>query len=901
VPEKFTIVDGSGYIFRAYFALKQARSGGRNIDMTTSYGMPTGALHVFSAMLMRLYLDERPELCAVVFDAEGKTFRHEISEEYKSTRKEKPPDLVPQFPYFQRIARAFNLPVLAEPRVEADDVIATLTKRARAIGLDVVIYTGDKDLMQLVDDHVTCIDAMREITYTPARVAEKFGVPPKMVGDWLALRGDSTDNIPGVAGVGEVTATKLLLEWGSIDNLLAHASELKGKLAQTFQDPVQLAALAKSRKLVALVDDVALPEILTLRRKDWDARELADIFRALEFNRFLSRLEAVFVSDRDKYETILDEAALDRALAAARAAKELALNIVPDDRHGIVGIALFAPGIAPSYVPIGHRYLGVPVQLKADAVLAKLKPLLEDPAIAKTIFDYKTEWGILHRRGIELRGVASDPSLAAHLLDPSAPTNRIEPLAKQHLDHEMLQLKDLMGKGRERRGTDELDVAIASKWGAEDVDVGACLGKLFTKRLETAGMTKLLHDVEIPLARVLGLMEAAGIKIDVQLLREPAQEIGEEAHRLEQEIHRLAGYPVNPGSPKQLNELLFERLGLRSDRMRRTASGAFSTDAEQLEELVGTHEIVKPILEHRELVKLKGTYLDALPSMVDPRDGRLHTRYSQVSASTGRLASEQPNIQNIPIRTPLGKRIRRAFVAEPGHLLVSADYSQIELRVIAHLSGDPVLTSAFQAGRDVHAQTAAEVFGVPIETVTADHRRVAKAVNYGLGYGQTDFGLARVLDIPREDARRYIDTYFARFAGVRDFMERLIADARKTQVVQTIGGRRIPIHDLHSTRFPDRAAAERFARNAPIQGSAADILKVAMLEIQGILESGEFPGARMLLTVHDELVFEVPEAQAKDLAAAVKRSMEHAMDRSVPLAVPLIVDVGVAASWADAH
>lgn len=897
---RFHIVDGSGYIFRAYFALQQQRAGGRNVKLTTSSGMPTGALSVFSSMLMRLYLDEKPDLCAVVFDADGKTFRHEIDPGYKANRREPPEDLIPQFPWFEKIALAFHLPVLRVPGVEADDVISTLTRRARAAGLDVVIYSGDKDLMQLVDDHVTIVDTMRDVHYDPERVREKFGVPPARVADWLALRGDPTDNVPGVEGVGEVTATKLLAEFGSIDGILANVDKLKGRLAEKFRDPIQLERLERSRKLVRLRDDVPLAgDIMSFRRRDWDARELARIFETLEFSRLAARLDAVFVPDRDRYRTILDEAELDALLAKVRENGELGLDTETTSLQApeakLVGISIATPGAPPSYIPVGHRYLGAPRQLDVGLVIEKLRPILEDPSIVKYDQNHKYEWVIFARFGIDLRGVRCDPMIASFLLDPTA-AHGLDALAKAHLNHETIRYEDVTGRGKEQKGFDEVDVASATRYAAEDADVAFALGKRLRARVEQAGLARLMDEVETPLGRILAIMERNGIRVDTAQLRALGQKVGEQCLALEQEIQRLAGYPVNVLSPKQLGELLYERLGLRSDRMRRTKTGGFSTDAEQLEELVSAHPIVKPILEHRELVKLKGTYLDALPPLVNPDTGRIHTHYSQVGAYTGRIASQNPNIQNIPIRTALGREIRRAFVAEPGWKLVSCDYSQIELRVVAHLSKDPVLCDAFARDVDVHAQTAAEVFGIPLAEVTAEHRRVAKAVNYGLGYGQTDYGLARALDIPREEARRYIEAYFARFAGVREFMEAQLAEARRANAVSTILGRRIPVSGLSSKRYAERTAAERVVRNAPIQGSAADILKLAMIRVQRLLESGEF-AARMLLTVHDELVFEVRADQAEDFAARARAEMEKAVE----LAVPLRVDVGIAESWADAH
>ncbi|HKA87395.1 MAG TPA: DNA polymerase I [Haliangiales bacterium] len=896
MPDRLVIVDASTYIYRSYFALK----GARGVEMSTSTGMPTGALKVFASTLMRLYLDEKPELIAVVFDAPGPSFRHALYPAYKEGRRETPLDLVPQLPWFERIARAFHVPTLRVPGVEADDVIATLARKARVAGIATAIFGTDKDLMQLVDDKVHLVDDRDKknvVVYDPGRVMQKFGVPPARVGEWLALRGDTSDNIPGVSGVGDVTASRLLREHGSIDGVLARLDQLKGKLQATLRDPAEQRNLALSRRLVALKDDVDVPEVTELRRGDWDTAELVEIFNALEFTEFLARLKETFVSYPDRYRTIVDEAALDELLAEARAAGELAVDTettAPEAAYAkLVGVSLAFAGRPPAYIPVGHRYLGVPRQLEPRRVMDKLKPLLEDTGIAKHVQNLKYEQVVFARYGVTLRGVRCDPMLASYVLNPGASSHGLDALARDQLDYKTVKYEDVCGRGKEQRPFDEVDLAAATRYAAEDADVTLALGKLLRSRVEAAGMTKLLDDVEMPLAFVLGEMETIGIKVDVNVLRELSQRLGEQCQRLEREIQELAGYPVNPLSPKQLSELLYEKLALRSDTMRRTKTGTFSTDADQLEELVDDHPIIKPLLEHRELVKLKGTYLDAIPARVNPETGRLHTSYNQVAASTGRLASQNPNVQNIPVRTALGREIRRAFIAEDGFVLVSADYSQIELRVLAHLCEDPVLVAAFAGDVDVHAQTAAEVFAVPLAAVTPEMRRVAKAVNYGLGYGQSDYGLSRALDIPREDARRYIDTYFQRFRRVKEHMEAQIADARRTQVVRTLLGRRIAIPNITSGRYTERAAAERFARNAPIQGSAADILKLAMLAMRRVTDDG----ARMLLTVHDELVFEVREERAAELAAVAKREME----RAFPLNVPLKVDVGMAKSWAEAH
>lgn len=917
--QRFLILDGSGYIFRAYFALHQGRSGGRNIHLSNSSGMPTGALYVFTNMLMRLYEDQRPDLCAVVFDAPGRTFRHELDPEYKANRREKPEDLVTQLPWFEKIVHAFRLPVLAEPGVEADDVIATLAKHARAKGLDVTIVSGDKDLMQLVDDELVMVDSMRDVRYDVARVTEKFGVPPKLVSEFLALCGDSSDNISGMPGVGKKTAAKLLNEYGSIDALLDNTDKLKGKMRERFEDPEHLERLARSRKLVALRDDVPLErDIMSLGRQEWDSEGLRALFEELGFSNLLARVQPSFASDDETGQDIVDKPP-PSSLASDHAAyktvvNEEQLDVFLDDcqKEGLLSVAMFPPALragkgdlvglglatvdrAPVYVPLAHRYLGAPKQLAMQLVAQKISDVLADGRVALVVHDYKTTWRVLTELGATLPQPRCDTMLASYLYDASQTNHEIDVLAKSHLDYKTTPITTVFGKGRRKSLPDEVDVSATMRYASEAAHVIAALGLRLPPLLEKAGLSSLMHDIELPLSVVLAKMESAGICLRSDILRELGQKVGATCQALEGKIAEAAGEAINISSPKQLSVLLFERLGLRTDRMRKTTLG-FSTDHATLDELRDAHPVVPLVIEYRELTKLKSTYLDALPPLVSPNTGRLHTSYTQTVASTGRLASTHPNIQNIPVRTELGREIRRAFVAKDGCVLVSADYSQIELRVLAHLSQDKVLCQAFADDVDVHAQTAAEVFDVKLDNVTKEQRRVAKAVNYGLGYGQTDFGLSRALDISRAQARQYIDTYFERFFGVKSFMEKHLIEARQKKVVTTILGRRLPIPGIAAKRYQDRSAAERLARNAPIQGSAADILKLAMLRLHTLFEEDKAPGT-MLLTVHDELVFEVVEENADELAAIVRREMENAY----ALDVPLKVDLGVAKSWADAH
>ena len=906
--ERLHILDGHGYIFRAYYALMTAGKGRQGVRLTTSSGMPTGALLVYAQMLIRLFLDERPARIAVVFDAPGRSFREELDATYKQNRPETPEDLQVQLPYFRRLTEALGWPVLALPGVEADDVIATLARHARDRDYGVVIYSGDKDLMQLVSDEVVVIDSMRQITYDAARVSEKFGVPPALVGDFLALVGDSSDNIPGVAGVGAKTASRLLQEHGSIDGILARAGELKGKLAERFQDEEQLERLARSRRLVTLVDDVDVGRAVEdLVAGPWDQAGLVSLLYELEFHQLIERLEAAAgsaarevtaASEMPAPKVAAGRADLEALADAARRAGELAVHVETEggrsDRATIVGIGAAVRGLPPVYAPLGHRYLGAPAQL-GEADLEPLSRLLADPDIGVICHDSKEARRLLAERGITLEGVTFDAMLASYLLDATTDAYGVDDVCRA-AGFAIPARKELVGTGKSAIGFEAVSVDEATAYVSSIASALLCAAENLGDRLEAAGLRELFRDLEIPLARVLADVERAGIQLDTRHLKQLSERVGGDLARLEKQIFELAGQTLNLGSPKQLSALLFDRLGLVSDRMRKTKTGAYSTDADVLESLRDEHPVVPLILEHRELGKLKNTYLDALPPLVNPRTGRLHTSFRQAVASTGRLSSTEPNLQNIPIRSELGAEIRRAFVAPEGAVLVSADYSQIELRVLAHLCRDPVLLGAFREGIDVHTQTAAEVFRLPRDEVGPSHRRVAKAVNYGLIYGQSEHGLARALGIPRREAKLYIERYFERFSRVRSYMDEVVQRARERGEAETILGRKRPIPALGGRDYRARSQAERIAQNTPIQGSAADILKRAMLRVQDALTASALP-ARMLLTVHDELVLEVEREAADAVSELVRREMAQAY----PLDLPLVVEIGVGSTWADAH
>jgi DNA polymerase-1 len=904
--ERLHILDGHGYVFRAYFGLALER-----VHLSTKTGMPTGALYVYASMLLRLYLDENPERIVVVFDAPGKSFRADLDEQYKANRKETPDELRLQMPYFRPLTEAFSWPVVAVPGVEADDVIATMTHRARAAGLDVTIYSADKDLMQLVDEHVTVIDAMRQKSYDVDGVTKKFGVPPDKVGDWLALVGDTSDNIPGMPLVGAKKATALLETYGDLDGILAHTGELTPKLKQNFESPELQEQLALSRKLVTLLDDVDVgADLDVFRRGEWDSTRLKALFEELEFKALIDRLgptdqasEAMAAAepapDLPAPVVVTDRAGAAALMDAARSAGRLALYVEVDAqrpvRADIVGVAIAVPDRAPAYLPIAHRYLGAPPQLPAGDFAAVVGPVLADPDVKVVCHDVKNAYTHLARLGLELAGVTVDTMLAAYLIDASSDDYALSQVVARYGGATIADRVSITGKGKKARGFDGVAVEQAAEYAGGAAGALVRAADALAERMVTDELTQLHDEVELPLAKLLSAVERCGIRVDVPWLRTLADRVSGQIAELESRAHELAGDVFNLGSPKQLGALLFDKLQLESPRMKKTKTG-YSTDHEVLDAMRGMHPIVELVLEHRELVKLKGTYIDALPPLVNPETGRVHTQFRQAVAATGRLSSSDPNLQNIPVRTELGREIRRAFVPADGYKLVSCDYSQIELRLLAHYCEDPVLVSAFRDGVDIHTQTAAEVFEIPRDQVGATERRVAKAVNYGLIYGQSGFGLSRALDIARGDAQSYIQRYFARFTRVQAFLDEIIESARRLGYSTTILGRRRPIPDLHSRNFRLRSAAERIARNTPLQGSGADILKLAMLRAQQVIDDEGYD-ARMLLTVHDELVFEVRKAAADAVGARMKQEMESVY----ALRVPLVVDVGVANNWAGAH
>ncbi|MEK7467477.1 MAG: DNA polymerase I [Planctomycetota bacterium] len=884
--EVLVLVDAPNFIFRAFHAMP--RLSGPN-------GEATGAIYGFIAMLQKLVRELKPTHLGVVFDPPGKTFRDDMYAEYKATRSETPPELVTQFDPIREVVRAFRAPLVETPGFEADDAIATLARRGEAAGMDVVIASGDKDLCQVVTEKVKVLDTMKDRMSGPAEVKEKWGVPPEGIVDLLALMGDSVDNVPGVPGIGEKTAAALVQKAGTVEALLANP-ELAGrpKIVQALRDHAADARLSKT--LVTVRTDAPVSESLEdLRVKPADQAALRTLFTRFGFTRWLKELpaeeQALPQGGYRAVETLEGVRELERAL---RAAGGFSFSIMGTSREGmraaLVGLAFStAPGTGV-YVPLGHSPMLAPKQAPRDESLAVLKPLLEDPAIPKSAYDAKFDLLVFSRMGIELKGLSCDPMLAEYVLDP-AKANDLESLAISHLGARMTPAADLAGRGRGAVSFDGVDVASATAAGCEAADVAGRLARLLPAKLDKEGLGPLFRDVEMPLLEVLFRMERTGVLVDASFLATLGAEFDRRLAKVRDAIFEAAGETFNIDSTRQLQHVLFEKLKLTPGRKTKTG---FSTDAGVLEKLASEHPVPARIVEFRMLAKLKSTYVDALPAAINRTTGRIHTTYSQAVAATGRLSSNDPNLQNIPIRTEEGRRIRRAFVTEPGWKLVSADYSQIELRLLAHVSGDAALVDAYRNGKDVHARTAAEVFGVPEEAVTRDQRAHAKVVNFGVIYGMGANGLAQSLGIDRGSAARYIEAYFRRYAGVREFLDRTLEETRKTGYVRTLLGRRRPLPDINASDGNLRSAAERMAVNAPVQGSAADLIKVAMIRVDRALRESGLK-ARMLLQVHDELVFEAPEPEVKRLLAIVVEGMEKAMD----LSVPLKVDVAVGDNWGE--
>jgi DNA polymerase-1 len=890
MPKKLLLVDASSSIFRAFFAIPA---------LTNSAGVPTNAALGFTTMLQKLLRESRPDYVAVVWDAPGPKRRKEVYPAYKATRESTPDDLRAQFPWIRRIVDGYRLTALEFEGEEADDVIAGLARSAERAGVTVEIASTDKDLMQLVSDSVTLVDTMRDRRFGPKEVEERFGVPPAQMLDLRALIGDTSDNIPGVKGIGEKGAAQLLREHGSLDALLANPDAIAGKRArEALREGVEMARL--SRELSRLREDLPFafdPEVMA--RREPDSAALAALFRELGFKRLLEELDAPDPAGPvGQTETASDVStrvvgagpALEALVAELAAAKLVALEVAlePDDamRGALVAIALSGSAREAALIPVRGP--------EGDAALDVLRPFLEDPARAFAGSDLKRAALALARRGITLRGALRDVAVAAYVANPAQPVERPDILAKTYLGQSFVLEDDRFGRGAKRRPLDQVpDEELAAHFGAQAA-LDQALAPALERELERTEQRDVYERIEVPLVAVLARMELAGVRIDEAKLVELGKRLEQELADCTRRIYALAGEEFNIGSPKQLQTILFEKLALPPTKKTKTG---FSTDESVLEELALSHELPREILAHRQLSKMKSTYVDALPTLVHPDTGRIHSTFSQTVAATGRLSSSKPNLQNIPIRSALGQEIRAAFVPAEGRVLFSADYSQIELRILAHLSQDPELVKAFREGADIHVRTASQVFGTPEAEVTPEQRARTKAINFGIIYGQSGFGLARTLGIAQSEAREQIDAYFARYPGVRTFIESAIESARETGYARTVDGRRRFLPDLRSQNRPVRQAAERMAVNSVIQGTAADVIKRAMVELDADLRAGAVPSARMILQVHDELVFEVAPA---DLGALERRVLER-MQNAAQLSVPMVVHVGSGPNWLAAH
>ena len=927
-PNPLVLVDGSSYLYRAFHAFP---------PLTNSAGEPTGAMYGVLNMLKSLISQVQPSHIAVVFDAKGKTFRDEMFEQYKSHRPPMPDDLRKQIQPLHDIIRALGIPLLVIEGVEADDVIGTLAVAASKANQKVLISTGDKDMAQLVDDNIMLINTMNNTLLDRDAVIEKYGIPPELIIDYLALMGDSADNIPGVAGVGEKTALGLLQGIGSMAEIYANldkVAELPIRGAKKLGDKLlaekEMADL--SYRLATIKTDVALditPEQLTLGASNND--QLTEYFGRYEFKRWLNEvmngadsitnnneqptkinhyqatpalaqnnddeaLPAIQI-DRSRYETLLTEADLNRWVEKLNQAKLFALDTETDNLDymaaNLVGISFALENGEAAYLALQLDYLGAPKTLEKTTALTLLKPVLENPAIQKVGQNFKYDLTIFARNGIDVQGVAFDTMLESYVLNSTGRHN-MDDLAKRYLGHQTISFEEIAGKGKNQLTFNQIPLEQAAEYAAEDADVTIKLQQVLWKKLsKEPSLEKLFKEMELPLLGVLSRMERRGVLIDSDALFLQSNEIANRLSELEEQAYVLAGQPFNLASTKQLQEILFDKLGLPI--IQKTPKGAPSTNEEVLEELAFSHELLKVLVEHRGLSKLKSTYTDKLPQMVNPQTGRVHTSYHQAVTATGRLSSSNPNLQNIPIRNEEGRRIRQAFIAREGFTVVAADYSQIELRIMAHLSQDQGLINAFTQGKDIHRSTAAEIFGVALDEVTSEQRRNAKAINFGLIYGMSAFGLSRQLGIGRADAQSYMDLYFKRYPGVQTFMHDIREKAKAQGYVETLFGRRLYLPDINSSNGMRRKAAERVAINAPMQGTAADIIKRAMIQLDQKLQND--PDIAMIMQVHDELVFEVRSEKVAFYSELIKTQMESAAD----LVVPLIVEVGQGTNWDEAH
>ncbi len=890
--QSLILVDGTAYVYRAFFANQ----------LHTSDGKPTGAVFGFANMLARMLREHSPDYIVVVFDAKGKTFRDEIYSEYKQNRPPMPDDLRPQYETIKQLVNAFGIRTLSIEGVEADDVIATLATAFHGPDLRTVIASSDKDLAQLVSDDVVMLDERKGELLGCSEVLQKFGVPPSMIIDYLALIGDTSDNIPGVPLVGPKTAAKWLTTYGGLDAIIANADSLPGKAGQNFRDCIS--QLPMVRQLITLKHDVELGcalEEFTISERN--VEQLREIYTQLEFNTWLRELDGAHAQPKETapaYQLVNDEPTFNALIEQLCAVEIFAFDTettgLDTRRASLVGISISIRPKTACYVPLGHSYLGVPAQLPIDDAIARLKPIFENPNIAKIAQNIKFDASMLAEYGIEVRGMTYDTMIESYVYNANAVAQHsLDTLALKYLAYNTVKYEEVAGKGKKQITFDQVEIESAAQYACEDADITFRLHELLWPKIRSSKqLERVYSEFDMPLAAVLMRMENYGVRIDRGELNAQSHSLQQRIEQIEQSIYREAGRPFNISSPKQIREILFDELGYRNDS--KTATGHASTSEAVLRELAAEYDLPDMILQYRSLTKLKSTYTDKLPELIDPNTQRVHTSYNQCVAGTGRLSSSDPNLQNIPIRTDDGKRIREAFIAAPAHVLISIDYSQIELRIMAHIAEDPGLIDAFSKGEDVHRFTASQVFGAPLDDITSDQRRSAKAINFGLMYGMSAYGLSKTLQISVAAAKQYMEQYFERYPNVHQYMNRVREQARAELFVETLYGRRMHLTHIRSKQFNQRQAAERAAINAPLQGTAADIIKLAMIEVDRWLrESGS--DARMIMQVHDELVLESPETQVTAVVDNVKAIMENV----AALRVPLVADAGVGANWASAH
>ena len=886
IPRLF-LIDGSSYIFRAFHAISR---------MSTSKGLPTNAIFVFTSMLVKVLREVKPKYVAVILDAKGPTFRDEIYPDYKANRPGMPESLSPQIPYIKRIIEAHNIPVIEKEGYEADDVMGTIAKEVAKKGVDVVMVTGDKDLLQLVDEHIYTLDTMRDRSFGAREVIERYGVKPGQMADVMGLAGDSIDNIPGVPGIGEKTAVALIKQYDTLENLLANREKLpRKKLIEALTRYEEQATLSK--RLATIATDVPLEynlEDFTLSEPDVEV--LKEIFRELEFSKFLKEMTSETLS-MEGYHIVTDQDQLSNLIGGLKGCQGFAFDFETTSRDPmlaeLVGLSFSFNPHEAYYIPLGHRYRGVPKQLDKESVLSELKPLFQDEKVKKHGQNIKYEYVLLKRSGIELRGIEGDTMVASYLLNPTKHNHNLEEIAREYLDHRMISYKDVVGSGKGALTFDQVDLNTAKNYSCEDSDVTFLVSHILLPKLADEGLNDLFNEVEIPLIEVLASMEMNGVKIDRSLLDGMSREFEGQLASIVDRIYLLAEEQFNINSSQQLSKILFEKLKL--PKVKRTKTGT-STDTEVLTKLAQQHDLPLEVLAYRSLSKLKSTYIDALPKLINPRTGRVHTSYNQTVTATGRLSSSDPNLQNIPIRSEEGRRIRQAFIPEESWLMVSADYSQIELRILAHLTRDNMLCEAFHRDEDIHTHTASNIFGIPLEDVTPEMRRQAKVINFGIIYGMSAFGLGKELDVEPKVASAYIEGYFQRYQGVKEYIDFSLGAARETEYVTTLFGRRRYLPEINSSNQMARNAAERTAINTPIQGTAADLIKVAMIHIHKRLKDLNL-STKMIMQVHDELVFECPEGELERASGIIQEGMEGVMECSVPLKV----SIAHGRNWNEAH